>query len=205
MTFKDLPGSEPDVSYSHDNLGRMTGASQSGNALTFGYDALGRQLTQAGPHGTVTSTYDIAGRRTRVTHPDSFFVDQDHLVTGEVSAIREYGATSGVGVLASYAYDNLGRRSSVTRGNGTSSGYSYDAASRLSQLTENLAGTGHDQTIGFSYNPASQIVQNTRSNDAYSFTALAHGPTSSTPNGLNQIAAHGGTSTAHDAPRQHDQ
>ena len=54
--------------------------------------------------------YDLAGRRTRLTWPDSFYVDYDHLVTGEVSAVRENGATSGVGVLATYAYDDLGRR-----------------------------------------------------------------------------------------------
>ena len=55
--------------------------------------------------------YDLAGRRTRLTWPGSaLYVDYDHLVTGEVSAIRENGATSGIGVLATYAYDDLGRR-----------------------------------------------------------------------------------------------
>jgi YD repeat-containing protein len=37
-------------------------------------------------------------------------VNFDHLVTGEVSKVRENGATSGVGVLATYAYDDQGRR-----------------------------------------------------------------------------------------------
>ncbi len=35
----------------------MTGASQSGNALTFGYDALGRNTSQGGPLGSVTYQY----------------------------------------------------------------------------------------------------------------------------------------------------
>ena len=82
----------------------------------------------------------------------------DYLVTGEQTAIRENGATSGVGVLATFAYDDLGRRTTPTRGNGTSTSYSYDAASRLAQLTQDLASTGSDQTLGFSYNPASQIA-----------------------------------------------
>jgi YD repeat-containing protein len=56
VTTKHLPGSEPDVTYGYDLLGRMTSAAQSGNSLSFTYDALGRNLTQAGPHGTVTST-----------------------------------------------------------------------------------------------------------------------------------------------------
>src|ERR1700710_1601221 len=33
-TFKDLPGSEPDVSYTYDLRNRMTGASYSGHALS---------------------------------------------------------------------------------------------------------------------------------------------------------------------------
>ena len=37
------------------------------------------------------------------------------------------GATSGVGVHATYAYDDLGRRTGITRGNGTSSSYDYGA------------------------------------------------------------------------------
>ena len=64
-TLKDLPGSEPDVTYAYDHLGRLTLATQTGNNLSFTYDALSRNLTQVGPHGTVTSNWDIAGRRTR--------------------------------------------------------------------------------------------------------------------------------------------
>jgi len=44
-------------------------------------------------------------------------------------------------VLASYAYDDLGRRSSLTRGDGSVMSYSYDAVSRLTQLADNLVGT----------------------------------------------------------------
>jgi YD repeat-containing protein len=59
---------------------------------------------------------DLAGRRTRITHPDGFFVQQDYLITGEMTRIRERDGTgnvpveSGVGVLATYGYDQLGRR-----------------------------------------------------------------------------------------------
>ena len=70
-TLKDLPGTEPDVSYGYDLLGRTTSASHSGNSLSFSYDALGRNLSQAGPQGTASSQYDLAGRRTRLTYPGS--------------------------------------------------------------------------------------------------------------------------------------
>ncbi|HEU0099626.1 MAG TPA: hypothetical protein VFQ67_12735, partial [Allosphingosinicella sp.] len=55
LIAKDLPGSEPDVTYAYDALSRMTGASQTGNALTFGYDALSRMTSAGGPQGTTTS------------------------------------------------------------------------------------------------------------------------------------------------------
>ena len=99
VTAKDLSGSEPDVAYAYDLIGRMTSAATSSQTYSFTYDALARNLTQVGPNGTLTSAWDIAGRRTRLTHPDGFYVDQDYLVTGELQHIRENGAASGVGVL----------------------------------------------------------------------------------------------------------
>lgn len=198
LTAKDLPGTEPDVSYTYDLLGRMTSMATSVQTLSFTYDALGRNLTQVGPQGTMTSTWDVAGRRTQLTWPDGFYVNYDYLLTGEVSAIRENGATSGVGVLASYVYNDLGRRTSVTRGNGTSMSYGYDAVSRLTSLGD-LAGTSYAQMLGFSYNPASQIIQNTRSNDAYAWGGHGNGSTDSTTNGLNQLTAIGSTTPTYDS------
>ena len=196
---KDLPGTEPDVSYGYDLLGRLTSASQTGHALSFTYDALGRRRTETGPMGTVASEWDLAGRRTRITHPGgTYFVDQDYLVTGEMSAIRENGATSGLGVIATFAYDSRGRRISLTRGNGAVTTYAYDNASRLSQLVQNPGGTAQDLTLGFAYNPANQIVSNSRSNEAYSVSPSA-ATTASTVNGLNQLTLHGGASVTHDA------
>jgi len=47
---------------------------------------------------------------TRTTWQDGFYVDYDRLVTGELWKVRENGASSGVGVLATYSYDDLRRR-----------------------------------------------------------------------------------------------
>ncbi|HET9638267.1 MAG TPA: RHS repeat-associated core domain-containing protein [Allosphingosinicella sp.] len=189
VTAKNLPGSEPDVTYAFDLLGRMTSAATASQTLGFTYDALGRNLTQVGPHGTATSTWDIASRRTRIAHPDGFYVDQDYLVTGEPTAIRENGATSGAGVLATYAWDDLGRRASLTRGDGSVLSYGYDAVSRLTSLADNLVGSGYDQTLGFGYTPAGQIASNTRSNDAYAWTGHYNLNRNYTANGRNQYTA----------------
>ena len=200
VTAKDLPGSEPDVAYGYDNLGRLTSASQTGNALSFTYDALGRELTEVGPEGTATSEYDLAGRRTKLTYPGSgLYVNRDYLVTGEASAIRENGASSGVGVLASYGYDNLGNRTSVNFGNGVAQAYTFDAVSRLASLTNDLSGTSNDLSATFAYSPASQISSSVRTGDAYAFTGHANATTAYAQNGLNQQITIGGSSASWDS------
>lgn len=200
LTLKDLPGSNPDTSYSYDLAGRMTGSTRTdGQALSFGYDALGRNISAGANLGTLTYQYDLAGRRTRITHPDSFYAQYDYLVTGEVSAIRENGATSGAGVLATFAYDDLGRRTGLTRGNGTSSSYAYDAVSRLASLGHDLTGTTHDVSFGFTHDPANGIASRTRDNDTYAFNGFANVNRNDTLNGLNQVTATGSNSLTHDA------
>jgi RHS repeat-associated protein len=199
VTAKDLPGSDPDVSYTYNLLNQLTGASQTGHSLSFTYDALGRRLTETGPLGTMTSTFDVAGRRTRLTYADTNYVDYDHLVTGELSAVRENGAGSGVGVLAAYAYDNMGRRTSLTRGNGSAMTYSYDAVSRLTGMSDDLVGTGYDQSLTLGYNPAGQIVSANRSNDSYAFTGLANQNRTDTHDGINHVDTTGTTTAGHDA------
>lgn len=199
LKTRDLPGSESDVTYDYDNLGHTTSVAQSGQTLYFGYDALGRLRTQTGPQGTLRTDYDAASPRIRVTWPDLFYVDYDFLVTGEMSAVRENGATTGIGLLATYTYDNLGRRTYLTRGNGTTTSYQYGGTPWLAELTQNLAATGADQTVGMSYSPAGQINTRTSSNDTYSWGGDQNQSRSYTVNSLNQYATVGGVSLAYDA------
>ncbi|WP_447726642.1 RHS repeat-associated core domain-containing protein [Sphingomonas koreensis] len=200
LTGKDLPGSNPDTTLSYDLLGQMTGMTRSdGQVLSFGYDALGRNISAGANPGTLTYQYDLAGRRTRITHPDSFYAQYDYLVTGEVSAIRENGATSGAGVLATFAYDAQGRRTSLTRGNGNVTSYGHDAVSRLTSLGHDIGGTTHDVNFGFTHDPASGIATRTRDNDTYAFPGFANVNQNDTLNGLNQVTATGSTSLTHDA------
>ncbi|GAA4810222.1 hypothetical protein GCM10023232_01630 [Sphingosinicella ginsenosidimutans] len=98
-----------------------------------------------------------------------------------------------------WAYDDLGRRTSLTSIDGTSASYGYDAVSRLSSLSHDVAGTANDVTFGYSYNPAGQIVATTRSNDAYAWGGHADQAVAETVNGLNQVTATGATSLSHDA------
>lgn len=203
ITLKDLPGSEPDVTYAYDNLARLTSATQTGNALSFTYDALSRNLTQTGPQGTICSNWDMAGRRTRLVYAGTctsptIYMDYDYLVTGELTKVRENGTSSGVGVLATYAYDDLRRRTSVTFGNGVVQNFGFDAVSRLASLSNELSGTTNDLAATFGYNPASQIASTERTGDTYAWTGHYNQNATGTPNGLNQLTAVGAKSLTHD-------
>ena len=104
-----------------------------------------------------------------------------------------------MGLLATYAYDDLGRRTSLTRGNGTVKSYAYDAVSRLSSLGEDLAGTSFDLTQSFTYNPASQIATATRSNDSYAWSDHYNLTRNYGSNGLNQYISSGSVTPTYDA------
>ena len=207
LTLKSSP-SLPSVSYGYDNFDRMLTMANGSGTITNTYDALGRHLSESGPQGIVCSGWDLAGRRTLLRYPgpsacnvmSPLYVNYDYLITGEVQAIRENGAVSGAGMLATYAYDSLGHRQSASYGNGVSVTYGYDAVSRLQSLGANLAGSVNDLTHSFSYNPASEVTSLNRSNDNYAFPTgqIGNVNRSYTPNALNQYAAVAGSAFGYD-------
>jgi len=74
----------------------------------------------------------------------------------------------------------------LRRPNGTATTYGYDAVSRLTSIAHDMPNNGYDLTLTEGYNPAFQIVTETRSNDAFSFTANANTNIAYVANGLNQ-------------------
>jgi RHS repeat-associated protein len=200
VTDKNLPTGDLDVTYGYDLLGRLTSASQiGGGSAAFAYDALGRRTQETANSSTVVSTqYDLAGRRTRTTWWDSNYVDYVYNVAGDMTAIRQNGATSGIGVLATFAYDDRGRRTSMTRGNNTSTGYSYDNVSRLTGLTHDFV-NAYDVALGFVYNPASQIASTTRDHNSYAWIDHYGVNRGYTANGLNQYTAAGSVTPTYDS------
>ena len=192
-------GSMAARAYAYDNLGRLTSASiTAGGSMTRTWDALGRLTseTQNPLAKTVSYQYDLAGRRTRLTWPDGFFVNYDYNTVGDLTAIRENGATDWT--LAASNYDNLGRRTAMTRANGASTTWTYNTAGHLSQLKHDLPGSADDQTLTYTYNPAGQILTRVLSNTAYAY-APASGTVSYVNNGRNQVTSVGGSAVSYDA------
>lgn len=169
-----------------------------GVGITNTYDGFGRLRSSTSNQGgvigrTLSSDYDAGGRRTRLTFPDGNYFTYEHDAAGRLTAIRENGGT----VVTTYAYDSRGRRSGASLA-GAATSYDYDAISRLSSLIHDLAGTAADQSLSFAYNPASQIIIRTASNEAYASDPGSELTRNYGVNGLNQYTSVGGTTHAYD-------
>ncbi len=191
-----------EVNYGYDLLGRaltlLEGGAGSGG-ITNVYDALGRlgstTDTSGGGSRTASYQYDVAGRRTRLTWDDGFYVTYDWKTDGSISRIRENGSAS----LAFYSYDADRRVTQILYGNGARSNFSFDSGQRLATMLHNPATQTYDNTVSFAYNPAGQISELTRSNDAYAWSGHYNEDKDYSVNGLNQITAAGTQTITHDA------
>jgi RHS repeat-associated protein len=199
QTYKDAPGTDPDVAVTYDLMGHATTTQDAlGNYVGTAFDALGRMTAQSSTLGVYGMGYDAAGRRTLLVHPDNYYINTDYDATGKVTKIRENGALSGVGLLATYAYDSLGRRASLTRGNGTVTSFTYDGISRLASLSHDTAGTVSDVTTTLDYIPSSQIKTYSRNNDSYKWNGHYNISRAYGTNGLNQLTSAGTTALGYD-------
>ena len=124
------------------------------------------------PSRTLSYQYDPAGNRTRVTWPETganaLYVSYVYDVLNRVTQIEENGATSGPGLLASYAYDGLGRpRRSPARGDrGRSRAMAMTPPAGCRRSPRAWpASAAATYTLG--YNAANQIVTRQVSNDSY--------------------------------------
>ncbi|NBW18600.1 MAG: RHS repeat protein, partial [Caulobacteraceae bacterium] len=195
----------PTKGYAYDNLNRPRYAWTPAGAMWavyWGWDALNRKLyeqvadTSAAVTTTVSYGWDEAGRLDRMGWPDGFYVDYDWSYGNDLVAIRENGNPSWA--LQTTAYDNLGRPIATGKGNGVVSSWSYDGIGRLASLSQDVAGTAQDLTLGFTYNPAGQIVSRSVSNSAYVYTpastAIAY-----VNNILNQLTSINGSGVGYNS------
>jgi len=208
VTVKVVPASPTaaagySVYTGYDNRGLQTYArfgSPSGQGVTDAWDGLGRHSsTTSDVYGTALTfayDYDLDGNRTRMTGTTGYIMSFAYDGLDRMTGLLDSGNTR----LGQIVYDGAARRSAVAVGPwGTSStAYGYDAAGRLTSLTHDLAGTSGDQAIGLSYNPASQIVGRTGSNDSYAWTGAYAVNRNYAVNGQNQYISAGPAAFQHD-------
>ncbi len=218
MTKKDLPyrsdlgaNSRRDVYYSYDLRGLQTAArfdSATGGGILSDYDGFGRLTgttdTVDGRNYSVGYTYDKNSNRTSVTYPDLVRFDYDYDKLDRLDLVKEaFGNNTG---LANADYNPRGLVKAAYRvNNAMDVFYDYDPVGRMSR--QRIVGVNESAKVAwdFARNPASQIISETRSNDAYAWTDHVNVDRSSVANGLNQdtdagsedyCSDHNGTLTA---------
>ena len=200
-TIKDIPGGTlNDVYFGYDSRGLQTFArfvSTGGAGITNVYDGFGQLQSTTNDMGatarTLGYTYDADGNRSQLTYPDASYFTYVYDGLDRLTTIKEAGATA----IVSTVYNPQQTVASQTRGAVTTT-LGYDAVSRPTNWADNLSGTADDVTSTFAYNPASQIVTKTRSNDAYAFNAYVSVSRPYAVNGLNQYATAGSASFTYD-------
>src|SRR5215207_1397935 len=101
--------------------------------------------------------------------------------------------------LASYAYDDMGRRTTVTLGNGTTVQRSYDNQGALASLKNFLASPSQEVQYSYTRNQLRELKGITWSNNLYQWSGATAGTQSYTVNGLNQYTAAAGMAQSFDA------
>ncbi len=74
-------------------------------------------------------------------------------------------------IMIAFAYNPASQRSWFARKYGDWTSYGYDGAGRLAALNSGFPGAAGNVSATFAYNPVGQLVRETRSNDAYAWTA----------------------------------
>jgi RHS repeat-associated protein len=207
VTLKSVPASATGgagyaVYYAYDLRGLQTEArfgSLAGPGISNNYDGFGRLAsstsTMDGIARTLTSSYNADGNRTGLTGNDGYHAGWDYDTAGRATYVRNTWGTP----IVQLGYNPAGQRSllSVLPSSSSSTGYRYDAMGRLSGLDLYLGGFP-DQTYGLTYNPASQALTRSSTNDAYASKTAYDVSRAYAVNGLNQYTGAGPASFNYD-------
>jgi RHS repeat-associated protein len=209
LTLKTVPASATgaagySVFYNYDVRGLQTYArfgSASGLGITTAYDGFGRITSSStnmdGTTRTLSYGYDAHGNAISLSSSAGPVVQRQFDAADRMSSIQWAGYS-----IATFAYDSAGRRSSLGLGIGSTSSsasYGYDGPGRLQSLASDFAGTASDRTLTFGYNPASQMVSRTSSNDAFASNSAYNVARPYSVNGLNQYTGAGTAAFTYDA------
>jgi RHS repeat-associated protein len=196
------PGQTLDVYYDYDLRGLQTKArfgGLAGEGITTQYDGFGRvsssTIAMAGVSRTLSYLYDAGGRRTRITHPDGKAFSYIYDGLDRMTYVHDKASiTHADDYVIRYYYRPEGPRYVAIRGvgpGGFTTVHHYDTVQRLAVMGNDLPGTANDMSVTLAYNPASQIRQYSRDNNAYAWTGSVAVNRPYSVNGQNQYIAAG--------------
>ena len=197
LTARTYPSSSDNVQFGYDLRNLRTSAQYANGsyAVTYTWDNAGRLISTAAGGKTLAFQYDGANNRTQMTWPDGFYTTASYDALNRTGVIKENGSIN----LASYAYDDLSRVTTITLGNGTSIQRTYDNQSGLATLTNALATTGDQVQYTYARNQLLDVNSITSSNAAYQWSGASVGTQSYTADGLNRYTSAQGNTPSYDS------
>lgn len=195
---RTYPDSADNVNLGYDLVGHLLFANHADASynVSFAWDHRDRLTSTTAGGRTISHLYDAAGNRIRTTWPEAtpFFVTTGYDALNRPTAIEELGTTT----LATYAYDDLSRRTTVSLGNATSTAFGYDNQRNLASIAHDLGGTAKDVVISYTRNQAQEITGLDASNALYDWNGAAPMNAPYAANGLNQYTSAGGAGHTYD-------
>ncbi|VTU29148.1 Cell wall-associated polypeptide CWBP200 [Variovorax sp. PBS-H4] len=197
LTARSYPNTADNVQFGYDLRGLRTAAqfANGSHAISYAWDNAGRLTSTTAGGKTLSHQYDAAGNRIRSTWPDAFYTSTSYDALNRPSVIQENGSVN----LASYAYDDLGRRTTVTLGNGTTVQRAYDNQGALATLKNFLASPSQEVQYAYTRNQLRELKSVAWTNNLYQWSGATPGTKSYTSNGLNQYTAAAGAAQSYDA------
>jgi RHS repeat-associated protein len=193
------------VVYGYDLRGLQLYArfgSITGPGVTNAYDNAGRQTSSNtnmdGTSRSVNWLYDANGNRSRVQHPDGAYFDVAYDNADRVKDARWTGPYNANIIFFTAFYNQLGRQDGRNIANSWT-GLHYDGINRRKVADLYFVNGGGNVSTALAYNPASQIVSETRNNSSYVWTGGVNVARNYTVNGLNQYLSAGPASFGYDA------
>lgn len=173
------------LQYTYDTAGRRTQmVDQDGFTVNYAYDAVGQltRLTNNNGETIVSYTYDNAGRLVREDNGNGTATTYEYDAAGTSVYVVNLAPDNSVNSRFDYAYDSLGRCTTMTTLEGTWQ-YGYDANSQLTSVQ-----LPDGRTINYQYDAAGNRIAVTDNGAAISYTT----------NNLNQYTAVGGATYTYD-------
>ncbi len=192
------PQGMPTITYGYDLAGRRTdvstptvGGDPGSGAFQYFFDSAGRYFKEEYPDGKqVTMQLDANGNVTKLTYPDSYYVERVYDELNRLTDIRLNGSATPE---ATISYDILSRRANVEFANGTSSEYEFSLTNDMTGLAHSFVGSSANFAYGF--NDAHQLTSQNVSDDQFVWHPASAGTvTYAAANDLNQYPTVGGVS-----------
>jgi RHS repeat-associated protein len=136
--------------YTYDGQGNLLTATDATGTTTFTYDPVTQLMTKvAYPNGTSLSfAYNAAGQRTSMVDQTGFTVNYAYDSVGRLSSLTDGNGN----LIVTYTNDNNGRLSLKTNGNGTYTTYQYDADGNVLHLINYAPNGTINSRFDYTYN-----------------------------------------------------